>query len=78
MNFDWLTPLDPVFQALIMGIFTWLMTALGAASVFLRKQPSHAFLDAMLGFAAGVMIAASIWSLLLPAIEIAESQGMAP
>lgn len=53
------------------GIVTWLFTALGAASVFLRKQFSRKTLDIMLGFAGGVMFAASIWSLLDPALDIA-------
>jgi ZIP family zinc transporter len=72
---DWFTNLDPVLQALLAGCFTWLVTAIGAASVFLRRAFPRAVLDAMLGFAAGVMIAASFWSLLAPAIDMAESQG---
>ncbi len=67
--------LHPVVQALIATLFTWSVTALGAAAVFLRKEVSRRTLDAMLGFAAGVMIAASFWSLLAPAIEM--SEGMA-
>src|SRR5690606_17573642 len=59
------------------GCFTWGVTAVGSASVFLRRQLSYTVLDAMLGFAAGVMIAASFWSLLLPAVELAELQGVA-
>ncbi len=51
-------------------IFTWSVTALGAAGVFLAREMSRKVLDAMLGFAAGVMIAASFWSLLAPAIEM--------
>jgi ZIP family zinc transporter len=57
------------------GLFTWFITALGAATVFFRKELRRAFLDAMLGFAAGVMIAASYWSLLAPAIEMVEAKG---
>jgi ZIP family zinc transporter len=64
--------LNPVAQALLATFFTWGMTALGAAGVFLTRQPSRKMLDSMLGFAAGVMIAASFWSLLAPAIEMAE------
>ncbi len=64
--------LDPVLLALLAGMFTWGMTALGAALVFLRRELSRKFLDAMLGFAAGVMLAASFWSLLAPALELAE------
>jgi ZIP family zinc transporter len=62
--------LDPLIQALLAGGFTWLVTAAGAATVFLRKQVSFRLLDALLGFAAGVMLAASFWSLLAPAIEL--------
>ena len=50
----------------------WLITALGAGTVFLRRQVPFVLLDALLGFAAGVMIAASFWSLLAPALEMAE------
>ncbi|RLA79101.1 MAG: ZIP family metal transporter, partial [Deltaproteobacteria bacterium] len=64
--------LHPVLQALLATLFTWALTALGAVAVFLRREPSRRLLDAMLGFAAGVMIAASFWSLLAPAIEMAE------
>jgi len=63
--------IHPVLQALLATLFTWALTALGAAAVFLRREPSRSLLDAMLGFAAGVMIAASFWSLLAPAIEMA-------
>lgn len=68
--------LSPVLQALIGTIFTWGLTALGAAGVFLAKDINRKVLDVMLGFAAGVMIAASYWSLLAPAIEMSESQGI--
>ncbi len=64
--------LHPTLQALLATLFTWALTALGAASVFLTREVSRKLLDAMLGFAAGVMIAASYWSLLAPAIEMAE------
>lgn len=73
---DWFVQLDPVVQALLAGTFTWLVTALGAATVFLKRDMPRALLDAMLGFAAGVMIAASFWSLLNPAIDLAEDQGV--
>jgi ZIP family zinc transporter len=63
---------NPVLQALIGTLFTWFMTALGAAAVFLTREVKHKLLDTMLGFAGGVMIAASYWSLLAPAIEMAE------
>jgi len=69
---DWFFVLPPVAQALLAGLFTWSVTALGASLVFLTKSISQRLLDGMLGFSAGVMIAASYWSLLAPAIEIAE------
>lgn len=69
-----LQDLNPVIQAMIATGFTWAMTASGASLVFLGKQPSKRLLDALLGFAAGVMIAASYWSLLAPAIEISEGK----
>ncbi len=67
--------MNPVLQALLATLFTWGVTALGAAVVFLTKNISKLTLDVMLGFAAGVMIAASYWSLLAPAIEMSESMG---
>ena len=69
---NWFTGLSPVLQALIATLFTWFVTALGAALVFFFKTINRKVLDGMLGFAAGVMIAASYWSLLAPAIEMAE------
>jgi ZIP family zinc transporter len=62
----------PVFQALLGTLFTWGVTALGAALVFVFDNVSRRVFDAMLGFAAGVMTAASFWSLLAPAIELSE------
>ena len=62
--------LSPVVQALLATCFAWGMTALGASLVFGTKNVPRKLLDAMLGFAAGVMIAASFWSLLAPAIEL--------
>lgn len=67
---DWFVGLHPVLQALLATLFTWGLTALGAAMVFFFKTINRKVLDAMLGFAAGVMIAASFWSLLAPAIEL--------
>jgi len=67
---------NPVIQALFGTFFTWGVTALGAGGVFLSKEINRKILDGMLGFAAGVMIAASYWSLLAPAIEISESLGI--
>jgi ZIP family zinc transporter len=68
--------LHPVVQALLATLFTWGLTALGASLVFIRREPGRKLLDAMLGFAAGVMIAASFWSLLAPAIEMTEGTGV--
>lgn len=68
--------IHPVMQALIAGLFTWSMTALGAAAVFLAREINRKFLDVMLGFAAGVMSAAIYWSMLAPAMEIAVSRGL--
>jgi ZIP family zinc transporter len=67
---------SPIIQALIATLFTWGVTALGAAFVFLNKTVSRKIMVAMLGFAAGVMIAASFFSLLLPAIDMAEAEGV--
>ena len=65
-------------QALIATLFTWGVTAAGAALVLLTRTVSHKLMDSMLGFAAGVMIAASFWSLLAPGIEMAEQFGQTP
>jgi len=75
---EWFSNLSPIFQALLATLFTWGVTALGASVVFLFKNFSRTALDWMLGFAAGVMIAASYWSLLAPAIEMAEADGNGP
>jgi len=72
------TELNPVYQALLATLFTWGVTALGAATVFMTKSINRKLLVLMLGFAAGVMIAASFWSLLSPAIEMTEAQGGIP
>jgi ZIP family zinc transporter len=68
----WFSGLNPVVQALVATLFTWFLTALGAGLVFFFRSINRKVLDGMLGFAAGVMIAASYWSLLAPAIEMAE------
>lgn len=73
---DFLQQLHPILQALLAGLFTWAMTALGASTVFMTKEIDKKILDTMLGFAAGVMIAASYWSLLAPAIEMSEGLGV--
>lgn len=64
--------ISPVMQALIATLFTWLVTAAGAGIVFLARNVNKKLLDGMLGFAGGVMIAASYWSLLSPAIEMSK------
>jgi ZIP family zinc transporter len=70
-----ISQLSPIMQALIATGFTWFMTAMGAAMVFFFKTINRKVLDTMLGFAAGVMMAASFWSLLAPAIEMSEASG---
>ncbi len=72
----WTMP--PPLLALIAGCFTWLVTALGAGTVFFLRGVRPRFQEAMLGFAAGVMLAASFWSLLEPAIALAGEQGGLP
>ncbi|MBN1763434.1 MAG: ZIP family metal transporter [Methanomicrobia archaeon] len=73
---DTLRQLHPVLQALLATLFTWALTALGAATVFMARDVSRKVLDGMLGFAGGVMIAASFWSLLAPAIEMSSGGAM--
>ncbi len=72
----WFQDLSPLLQSLLAGSFTWGVTALGASVVFFTRQVNRKLLDAMMGFAAGVMIAASFWSLLVPSIEMAATQGV--
>lgn len=74
MEISFLQNLNPVVQALVATVFTWAMTAVGAAAVFAARDISRRVLDTMLGFAAGVMIAASYWSLLAPAIALSEGK----
>ncbi len=76
--FDSLLSINPVLLALFAGLFTWGLTALGAALVFFFKSINQKILNAMLGFASGIMIAASFWSLLNPAIAMAEEMGANP
>lgn len=71
----WFIELNPILQALIGTLFTWFVTALGASVVFFFKTIDKRVLNGMLGFASGVMIAASFWSLLAPAIDMVEFQG---
>ena len=70
--------LPPPLLALLAGCFTWLVTALGAGTVFFLRGERPRMQEAMLGFAAGVMLAASFWSLLAPAIALAKDQGGLP
>ncbi len=72
---DWFAGLSPIAQALIATLFTWGMTACGAAAVFFFRELDRRLLDAALGFTAGVMIAASFWSLLAPSIELSAEMG---
>ena len=71
-----LSGLHPVLQAFLATCFTWGMTALGAATVFFTREISRKMLDAQLGFASGVMLAASYWSLLAPAIAMSKGSGV--
>lgn len=71
----WFLGLNPILQGLLATLFTYLVTALGAGVVFFFKSMNQKALDLMMGFAAGVMIAASFWSLLAPAIELSTELG---
>jgi ZIP family zinc transporter len=75
MEMDWVLDINPVMLALYATLFTWGVTALGSSMVFFFKTINKKILNSMLGFAAGVMIAASFWSLLKPAIEMSEAKG---
>ncbi|ADN02304.1 ZIP family metal transporter [Spirochaeta thermophila] len=75
---QWFVDAHVILQAFLATLFTWGMTALGAGGVFLFPNPSRKVMDAMLGFAAGVMIAASFWSLLNPSIDLSEQMGLPP
>lgn len=69
---NWFENLNPAIQALLATIFTWGITALGSLTVCFFKEVNRKVLNTILGFSAGVMIAASFWSLLSPAIELSE------
>ncbi|WP_181347136.1 ZIP family metal transporter [Thalassobacillus sp. CUG 92003] len=73
---EFFTSLSPVMQALLGTLFTWGMTAFGAAAVFFMKGTNQKLMDGMLAFAGGVMIAASFWSLLSPAIEMSQESAV--
>ncbi len=75
---NYILGLNPILQATIATIFTWSITAIGAFLVYFFKNVNKNLMDGMLGFAAGVMIAASLFSLLVPAISMAEDLGIIP
>jgi ZIP family zinc transporter len=72
---EYLESIDPILAAFYATMFTWIVTAAGASLVFFFKTMNRAVLDGMLGFTGGVMVAASYWSLLAPAIEMSEGEG---
>ena len=73
---EWFRDLNPIVQAFLASLFTWGLTAAGAAAVFIFRTVNRRLLDAALGFAAGVMIAASFWSLLAPSIQLSAEMGI--
>jgi ZIP family zinc transporter len=75
---DFILQFNPIIQAFIATLFTWGVTAAGATLVFFTRNVTPKIMDSMLGFAAGVMIAASFWSLLAPAVEMAAQLGQVP
>lgn len=74
---DYLGSIPPTLAALYATTFTWLVTALGASIVFFFKSIRKTVMDGMLGFTGGVMVAASIWSLLIPAMDMTDGEGFA-
>ncbi len=74
---QWFETVDPVMAAFVATTFTWLITASGASLVFFFKSMNRAVLDIALGFTGGVMVAASIWSLIMPALEMSAGEGIA-
>ncbi len=72
---NWFSSLNPILQTLLATIFTWGVTALGALVVCFFKEPNKKILDLILGFSAGVMIAAAFWSLLLPSLDLSKELG---
>ena len=71
----WFSNLNTILKALIAGLFTWGITVLGALTVFFFKKINKKVLDTVLGFSAGIMIAASFWSLIMPSLELSEKLG---
>lgn len=78
MNLEWIQSQNPILLAFFATMFTWAITALGSAVVFFFKTINKRVLNTMLGFASGVMVAASFWSLLAPSIEMSEQLGYNP
>jgi ZIP family zinc transporter len=78
MRYESILEINPILLALFATLFTWGVTALGSSMVFFFKKIEPKVLNSMLGFAAGVMIAASFWSLLAPAIQMSEEMGGIP
>ncbi len=76
MMINFFIQLNPIVQALLATIFTWLITLIGASLVFFFKEINKNIMDSMLGFSAGIMIAASFFSLISPALDMAESLNM--
>lgn len=74
---QYFSSINPILAAFYASIFTWLFTAAGASLVFVVKGMNRALLDGMLGFTGGVMVAASFWSLLSPAIDMSGGEGFA-
>src|SRR5690606_34169214 len=72
---NYLENIDPVLAALYATTSTWLVTAAGASVVFLFRGINRTVMDGMLGFTAGVMVAASVWSLLIPAMDMTDGEG---
>lgn len=72
---NYLESINPILAAFYATLFTWGLTALGASLVFFFKGMNRAVFDGMLGFTGGVMVAASFWSLLNPAIEMSAGEG---
>jgi zinc transporter, ZIP family len=75
---DWFLNLGPVWQAVLAGAFTWVTTIIAASLVFFTRSIPRTWLDMMLGFAAGVMIAVAVFSLLVPAIDLADDSRFSP
>ncbi len=75
---EWFTNIHPILQGLLATMFTYIVTALGASSVLFFKSLNQKILDLLMGFAGGVMLAASFWSLLQPAILLSEKLGKIP